>query len=72
MGTPEDVMAEKYFTPPTLTEMLVNCDTYFEADQISASKRIFKEWLRTVGLPNCYPNVEDGIKHLLITLIDEP
>ena len=70
MGIPEDVAAEKYFTSPTLTEMLVNADTFFYPDQLIAVKEVFKEWLRTVGLPTQMS--EESTRQLLITLVDEP
>ena len=70
MGTPEDVAAEKYFTPPTLTEMLVNADTFFYPDQLATAKEVFKEWLKTVGLPTQMS--EESTRQLLITLVDEP
>ena len=79
MGTPEDVAAEKYFEPPTLTEMLRNnllmepeCDSEAQAieDTLTTIKDTFKEWLGTVGLPLWM--TEEATRQLLITLIDEP
>ena len=67
MGTPEDVAAEKYFTPPTLTKML---KVIGYREDVELSKRIFKEWLHTVRLPD-YGNPE-VTRRLLITLVDEP
>jgi len=72
MGTPEDVATEKHFTPPTLTEMLKEemLDPYPEPDAVDVVKRIFKDWLRTVGLPSQMS--EESTRQLLITLVDEP
>lgn len=70
MGGPEDAAAEKYFTPPTLTDMLVNSDTSFHREQLTTAKEIFKDWLRTVSLPD-YVGLPETRK-LLITLVDEP
>lgn len=79
MGTPEDVAAEKYFTPPTLTTALrenlgmePECDTEAQADEdtISVIKSTFKEWLRTVSLPQQMS--EESTRQLLIVLVDEP
>ena len=72
MATPEDVAADKHFTPPTLTEMLKEemLDPYPYPDAVDKVKQIFKEWLRTVGLPNGM--IVESTRHLLITLIDEP
>ena len=67
MGTPEDVACEKYFTPPTLTEML---KILGYREDIELAKKIFKEWLRTVGLTDC--GTPETIRQLLITLVDEP
>jgi len=78
METPEDVATEECFTPATLTDMLRTEAFHLEdidegaTIQVEEAKNIFKEWLRTVGLPCCYPTVEDGIRQLLITLVDEP
>jgi len=75
MGTPEDVAAEKYFTPPTLTEMLKEnmLDPYPIPDAVDKVKEIFKEWLRTVGLPDSrFWQAPESIRQLLITLVDEP
>ena len=79
MGTPEDVAAEKYFTPPTLTTMLRDslymepeCDADIKAieDTLNAIKTTFKDWLKVVGLP--YQMSEESTRQLLITLVDEP
>ena len=79
MGNSEDVAAERYFTPPTLTAMLrgnLNMDPESDAeaqatkDTVIAIKSTFKEWLRTVGLPQQMS--EESTRHLLITLVDEP
>jgi len=79
MGTPEDVAAEKHFTPPTLTEMLrtnlgmePECDTDFQAIEyeLCTIKSTFKEWLRTVGLSRQIS--KESTRQLLITLVDEP
>jgi len=79
MGTPEDVAAEKYFTPPTLTEMLreslkmePECDAEARAneDMLSTIKLTFKEWLHTVGLTDYA--APRSVRQLLITLVDEP
>ena len=79
MGTPEDVAAEKYFTPLTLTAMLrsnLNMepenDTQAQAieDTLTGIKSTFKDWLRTVGLPQQMS--EESTRQLLITLVDEP
>ena len=64
----------------TLTEMLVSSDTHFDLDQISAAKEAFKEWLKTVGLPDHISygkggvpfNATESTRKLLITLVDEP
>lgn len=75
MGTPEDVAAEKYFTLPTLTEAL---RVLGYREDIELAKRVFKEWLRTVGLPQYFEpdgmsfNATESIRNLLITLVDEP
>ena len=77
MGTPEDVAAEKYFTPPTLTGMLKELWHY---EDIAPAKRIFKEWLKTVDLPHYHSfdrdgnafNATESIQHLIIQLVDEP
>jgi len=69
MGTPEDVTAEKYFTPPTLTEALrmnlrmePECDAEAQAieDTLNTIKSTFNEWLRTVGLPHYHSFDRDG------------
>ena len=79
MGTSEDVAAEKYFTPHTLTEMLKSSlsmepesDAHAQAieDELSTIKSTFKEWLKTVGLPRQMS--EESTRQLLITLVDEP
>ena len=79
MGTPEDVAADKHFTPPTLTEMLraafmVQLESSANAqaieDDLIFIKTTFKDWLRTVGLP--YQMSEESTRQLLITLVDEP
>ena len=80
MGTSEDVAAEKHFIPPTLTEMLLSKDTWLDGPDIDIIKGVFKEWLRTVGLPNRYGisrdaalfNITESTQQLLITLVDEP
>ena len=62
----------------TLTEMLINCNTHFELDQIATAKAVFKEWLETVGLPQYYNpdgqcfNVTESLRKLLVILVDEP
>ena len=84
MGTPEDVATEKYFTLPTLTTVLrenlkmePGSDAEAQAceEELATIKSTFKDWLRTVGLPNqgaaLYPVVENA-RQLLITLVDEP
>lgn len=73
MGTPEDVAAEKYFTPPTLTEML---KVLGYSEDIELAKRIFKEWLRTIGLGDLTSrtlrsDIVESTRKLLITLVDE-
>lgn len=79
MGTPENVAAEKYFTPPTLTAMLrgnlwmePECDAHAQAieDELNTIKTTLKEWLQTVGLPS--PASVASTRQLLITLVDEP
>ena len=79
MGTPEDVAAEKHFTPSTLTEMLRSnlsmepeSDAHAQVieDELNTIKSTFKEWLRTVGLPGL--GTEEPIRRLLMTLVDEP
>ena len=79
MGTPEDVATEKYFTPPTLTTMLRDAlnmepqsDAHAQAmeDTLTTIKSAFKDWLRTVGLPQQMS--EESTRQLLITLVDEP
>ncbi len=79
MGTPEDVAAERYFTPPTLTTSLrsnLNMEPENDAqaqaikDTLDTIKSTFKEWLRTVGLPQQMS--EESTRQLLITLVDEP
>ena len=79
MGTPEDVAAEKHFTPLTLTLMLKNSlemeavssiQTQAIEDTLTAIKSTFKDWLRTVGLPQQMS--EESTRQLLITLVDEP
>lgn len=79
MGTPEDIAAEKHFTPPTLTTMLrsnlgmeAECDVMVQAieDEIDTIKSTLKEWLRTVRLP-CQMSKE-STRQLLIILVDEP
>lgn len=77
MGTPEDVATEKHFTPPTLTEML---KILGYREDIDLAKRIFKDWLKTVGLTDHYSpdkygvnfNTTDSTRRLLIILVDEP
>ena len=77
MGTPEDVACEEYFTPPTLTKSLKVLG--YKRDIVLA-KRVFKEWLRTVGLSDytCYGrggvpfSATESIRKLLIILVDEP
>jgi len=54
----------------TLTDMLINCDTHFEQDQLIAAKEVFKEWLRTIDIPD-YGTPEVARK-MFIILIDEP
>ena len=60
MGTSEDVAAEKYFTPPTLTKALrsnLHMDALYDGEAqaneatLFTIKATFKEWLRTVGMP---------------------
>ena len=79
MGTPEDIVAEKYFTPPTLTEMLRtnlgmeprrDAEAQAIEDELNTIKSTFRDWLRTVGLP--YQMSEESTRQLLITLVDEP
>lgn len=81
MGTPEDVAAEKHFTPPTLTTMLIKalhedyepeCESEAKAREwyLSTIKSTLKEWLRTVSLPQ--QMFEESARQLLITLVDEP
>lgn len=81
MGTPEDVAAEKHFTPPTLTAMLTRAldqgyELRFESETeahkryLDTIKFTIKEWLRTVGMP--YPMGTESTRNLLITLVDEP
>ena len=80
MGTPEDVAAEKYFTPPTLTEMLEKDMLDFTSLEIRGIKGIFKEWLRTVGIgyggrtPEgaIIRDIIEGTRRTLIALVDEP
>lgn len=77
MGTPEDVAAEKHFTPPTLTKMLKGgmLDPYPHPDTVDRVKGIFKEWLRTVSLGGMTEHtlvVIEATRKLLITLVDEP
>lgn len=81
MGTPEDVAAEKYFTPPTLTEALRK-NLYMEPendiqaraieDTLNIIRSTFKEWLRTVELPNETLEALRSQRQLLIILVDEP
>lgn len=70
----------------TLTEMLNEKAGHIESMDKGAivwvedAKSIFKEWLRTVGLPHYHSFDKDGnalnatecIQQLLITLVDEP
>ena len=77
MGTSEDVAAEKYFTPPTLTAMLrgnlwmePECGVHAIEDELNTIKSTIKEWLKTVGLP--WQMSEESTRQLLITLVDEP
>lgn len=72
MGTPEDVAADKHFAPPTLTGMLKEgmLDPYPYPDAVDRVKEIFKEWLKTVGLPQQMS--EEATRQLLIALVDEP
>lgn len=81
MGTPEDIAADKYFTPPTLTAMLIKAlheDLESESESeaegrkyyLDTIKSTFKEWLKTVGIP--HQMSEDATRQLLITLVDEP
>ena len=72
MGTPEDVAAEKYFTPPTLTEMLKEnmFDPYPYPDAVDQVKEIVKKWLCIIGLTDC--GTPEDTRRLLMTLVDEP
>jgi len=70
MGTPEDVAAERYFTPPderTLTEML---KVLGYREDVELAKKVFKNWLRKVGLTYC--GTPEATRQLLIILVDEP
>ena len=60
---------------PTLTAMLeAKLEEYLEfityKDTIPTIKAVFKDWLRTVGLP--HQMSEEATRQLLITLVDEP
>ena len=79
METPEDIAAERYFTPPVLRTMLrktlpIQPWSLYEAHKaehiLAMAKATFKDWLRTVGLPETM-NAEET-RRLLITLVDEP
>uniref|UniRef100_A0A6M3LGT3 Uncharacterized protein n=1 Tax=viral metagenome TaxID=1070528 RepID=A0A6M3LGT3_9ZZZZ len=90
MNGAEDTACEKYFTPPTLTEALVEYqgkpESQPEADasewERAQIKAVFKEWLRTAGLPHYRKGRDsiivdgfdytDSIRKLLIILVDEP
>ena len=54
--------------------MLINCDTHFEPDQITATKEVFKEWLREIALGGLRNKLlEDiNIRKDLIIMVDEP
>lgn len=56
----------------TITEML---KVLGYSEDIELAKRIFKEWLRTVGLSGVTihtAQVIESTRKLLITLVDEP
>ena len=74
-----DKWLKNRLTRTTLTEMLrVNlnmdpeCDTEAKAikDTLDTIKTTFKEWLKTVGLPQQMS--EKSTRQLLVTLVDEP
>jgi len=76
----KEVWAEPTTKQLTLSGMLVNCETHLWADQVNTVKKVFKEWLFTVGLPD-YETVGKGdrvfsatesLRKLLIILLDEP
>lgn len=54
----------------TLTEMVINCDTHFDLDQIEAIKSVVKEWLQKIDLPDY--GTPKTIQQLLAILVDEP
>lgn len=83
MATPEDVAADKHFTPPTLTtalrenlKMEPGCDAEAQAieEELTTIKSTFKEWLRTVGLAQGASTcvIAENVRRLLIALVDEP
>ena len=90
MGGAEDTACEKYFTPPTLTKTLA--EAVYHSDSVITAvdagswqdefvelmKGTFKEWLKTVNLPQYYNpdgqccNATESLRKLLVTLVDEP
>ena len=78
MGTPEEMAAERHFTPPTLTEALrdkLSIDAlyheyYNEEETLRDIKDAVKDWLRTAAKPQGLS--QEATVKLLITLVDEP
>ena len=58
----------------TLTEMLINCETHYNLDQIDTAKEIFKGWLRDIPLGTLMDDSIFGqrIRKDLIIMVDEP
>ena len=53
----------------TLTEILSSA-IRLNKGEVTTVKEVFKEWLKTVGLPTQMS--EESTRQLLITLVDEP
>jgi len=75
MGTPEDVMAEKYSTPSTLTEMLRENLSLGHNDidehELSTIKGTFEKWLRNANIGSDFSSDLAQTRELLIDLVDE-
>lgn len=69
-GHLEEPLFEGGIMGKSLTEILTERDTYLSGLDINIIKEVFKEWLSEIRLS---PDLsEEGIRQLLVTLVDEP